>query len=164
MKSHITQALRFLFIFCGDKFGKGVKGTLLMLLKWLDPSCVHRKSHKNIHIIIHHYNHPICISILNTCEHFCPKPLKTIVPQIKTVEGVKSRKRALSDLKNMHNCKSLNFCQIEENYGTLFSLKMLVDYCNTWLFRSNNRWSNGYRTTVARQGSPGLRRRRPVIF
>ena len=155
MKSHITQALRFLFIFCGDKFGKGVKGTLLMLLKWLDPSCVHRKSHKNIHIIIHHYNHPICISILNTCEHFCPKPfktivycktlstiimhniincspirvititcehfspkpLKTVVPQIKTVEGVKSSKRALSDLKNMHNCKSVNFCQIEENYG-----------------------------------------------
>ena len=23
----------------------------------------------------------------------------------------------------MHNCKSLHFCQIEENYGTLFSLK-----------------------------------------
>ena len=60
-----------------------------------------------------------------TCEHFSPKPLKTVVPQIETVEGVKTCKRALSDLKNMHNCKSLNFCQIEENYGTLFSLKML---------------------------------------
>lgn len=33
-----------------------------------------------------------------TCEHFCAKPLKTVMPQIETVEGVKAGECALSDL------------------------------------------------------------------